>query len=175
MKKLFLFLICFSFTCVPNYWLQIQKQKKEFYYKIVKNNLIVDSIFLCAERFQIEPELIIALAYYESKFDAKAIHVNTNGTYDCSVMQLNSNTFRDLSIDAMFDIECNIFNGSKHLKDLLDIFDNNELLALAAYNAGENRVQIEKIPTKTLEYVFRILKYKENLKMDYINFQNKGK
>ena len=58
--------------------------------------------------------------------------------------------------------------GTRYLRDLLNMFDNNVVLALAAYNAGENAVinHGHRIPPykETQTYVRRVLKYYNDYK-----------
>ena len=61
------------------------------------------------------------------------------------------------------DPVANVAGGTQYLRDLLNMFDNNVVLALAAYNAGENAVinHGRQIPPyqETQTYVRRVLKY----------------
>ncbi len=150
------------------------KTSKQFYNLYVKNNLIIDSVYLCAEKLEIEPEILIAIMRFESNFDVKAFNSkNENRSVDSGLMQLNSFTFPGLTIDQLFDIECNIFNGAKHLKVLLDKYNGNEILAVSAYNCGEWRVDNEKIKMNSLNYASNVINYKNYLKLKYAEFKNK--
>src|SRR5215510_2654502 len=75
-------------------------------------------------------------------------------------MQLMPATASQLGVRNVFDVAENIDGGVRHLRSLLDRFDNNLSLALAAYNAGERAVlQHGGIPpyAETEGYVARIL------------------
>jgi soluble lytic murein transglycosylase-like protein len=70
-------------------------------------------------------------------------------------------TAATLGVDDPFDPKANIEAGVKHLRAMMDRFDNNIPLALAAYNAGEVAVIKHRgIPPyrETRAYVKRILK-----------------
>jgi soluble lytic murein transglycosylase-like protein len=76
-------------------------------------------------------------------------------------MQLMPETAATLGVDDPFDPRANIDGGVRHLRALLDRFDNNLPLVLAAYNAGEVAVIKHRgVPPyrETRGYVDRILK-----------------
>ncbi len=78
------------------------------------------------------------------------------------LMQLMDSTAMDLGVNDVFDARENIFGGTKYLSSLMDEFDNDLDLALAAYNAGPQNVKKHKgIPPfkETQNYVKRIKAY----------------
>jgi soluble lytic murein transglycosylase-like protein len=89
-----------------------------------------------AARHGVDPKLIYAVMHQESGFRARAVsHAGA-----CGYMQLMPGTARRFGVTDIFDPKQNIDAGSKYLRFLLDLFDNNVELALAGYNAGEYRV-----------------------------------
>jgi len=75
-------------------------------------------------------------------------------------MQLMPGTARDLNVMHPFDPSENIDGGVRYLRMILDAFDGNLALSLAAYNAGPNLVKrVQRIPAipETVEYVRRVL------------------
>lgn len=100
--------------------------------------------------------LVTAIIETESQFNARA--VSRRGAQ--GLMQLTPETAALLGVDDPFDPRANIHGGVRHLRSLMDRFDNNLTLALAAYNAGERAVLNHRgVPPyrETRQYVSRIL------------------
>ena len=90
-----------------------------------------------SRRFGIEPSLIKAVIKAESDFNHRAVsHKGAQG-----LMQLMPNTAEAMDVDNPFNPEENIFGGTQYLSVLLKRFNNNKRLALAAYNAGPEKVE----------------------------------
>ena len=117
-----------------------------------------------ADQFRVDPVLIHSIISTESNFDPKA--VSTKGAQ--GLMQLMPDTADRLGVKDSFDPEENIRGGVQYFRSLLDMFDNDVELSLAAYNAGENLVRrIGKIPEyrETIDYVSSVTgKYNNKLK-----------
>lgn len=110
-----------------------------------------------AARYSLDPELIRAIIAVESNFNPAA--VSQKGAM--GLMQLMPDTAREMKVAEPFEAEANIMGGSRYLRRLLDLFNGDLELVLAAYNAGPNRV-LEKggIPriVETEEYVEKVLR-----------------
>ena len=105
-----------------------------------------------AAEHQLDPSLIRSIIAQESGFNAKA--VSSKGAR--GLMQLMPATAQRLGVKNSFDPEQNIQGGVKHFRTLMDSFNNNLELSLAAYNAGENLVQrLGRVPAirETQDYV----------------------
>jgi soluble lytic murein transglycosylase-like protein len=87
-------------------------------------------------KYRVDPNLIAAMAFRESAFNASA--VSRRGAQ--GIMQLMPKTAHALGVDNAFDARQNVFGGTKYLASLLQRFDGNVELALAAYNAGPELV-----------------------------------
>ena len=113
-----------------------------------------------SERFRVDPFLIKAVIKAESDFDYQA--VSSKGAQ--GLMQLMPETAYDMEVGDPFNPEENIFGGTRYLSVLLERYKNDKTKALAAYNAGPERIEEYKgIPpfTETEDFVERVLNYYE--------------
>jgi soluble lytic murein transglycosylase len=110
-----------------------------------------------SDRHGVDPALVRAVIRAESSFNAEA--VSRKGAI--GLMQLMPQTARSLHLSNPYDPQQNISGGVRHLRYLLDRFQGNIPLALAAYNAGETKISNGRIPqiAETREYVRRVLRY----------------
>lgn len=110
-----------------------------------------------AQHHGVDADLIISVITAESKFNPKAVsRKNARG-----LMQLLPETAFRLGVKNVFDPQENIEAGTKYLRELLDRYNNDLTLALAAYNAGPQRVELYKsVPPyrETISYVRRVQK-----------------
>jgi len=111
-----------------------------------------------SEKYGVDAGLIAAVIKAESNFDADA--VSSAGAL--GLMQLMPATARSLGVSDPLDPEQNINGGVKLLSQLLNQYDGNTSLALAAYNAGPGAVAAYGgIPpyAETQTYVQRVLQF----------------
>jgi hypothetical protein len=85
----------------------------------------------------LDPALVKAVASVESGFDPRA--VSAKGAR--GVMQFMPATAKRYGVKDLHDPYESIRGGAEHLRDLLDEFDGDLSLALAAYNAGSGAVK----------------------------------
>lgn len=117
-----------------------------------------EAITRASKRFRVEPSLIKAVIKAESGFDQKAVSVK--GAQ--GLMQLMPDTAQEMEVVNPFDPEENILGGTRYLSLMLERFKDNLQLALAAYNAGPERVEEHRgIPPfeETRTFVERVLKF----------------
>jgi soluble lytic murein transglycosylase-like protein len=87
-------------------------------------------------KHSLDPAMVKAIIHAESHFDPWA--VSPKGAM--GLMQMNPKTVKELGIKDPFNPKYNIDGGVRYLKDLLDVFEDDPKLALAAYNAGPTQV-----------------------------------
>ncbi len=112
-------------------------------------------------RYQVDPPLIKAIIRAESDFDHRA--VSRRGAL--GLMQLMPDTARELRVANPFNPQENIDGGTRYIRQMLDNFNGNLTLSLAAYNAGPGLVTrtggVPAIP-ETQQYVIKVLQqYKD--------------
>lgn len=116
----------------------------------------LDDIFKeVADEYGVNLNLLKAVAKAESDFDTEA--VSSCGAQ--GIMQLMPTTASSLGVEDPFDARQNITGGAKMLAYLLDDYNGNVSLALAAYNAGSGAVnRYGGVPpyNETLRYIDRI-------------------
>ena len=116
---------------------------------------IDSAIEAAAARHNVDPNLVRAVVKVESNFNPNA--VSRKGAM--VLMQLMPSTARQLKVRNPFDPEQNVDAGVRHLKQLLESYDGDIKLTLAAYNAGAGAVaRSSGVPAyaETQNYVRRI-------------------
>jgi soluble lytic murein transglycosylase len=111
-----------------------------------------------ALKYRMDPALVRAVVRAESDYDPRAI----SSAGALGLMQLMPGTAQDLAVSNPFDPEENVRGGVQYLRYLLDRFNGDTALALAAYHAGEQNVDRHNgIPPieATQTYVKRVLKF----------------
>ncbi|MGO9377304.1 MAG: transglycosylase SLT domain-containing protein [Dissulfurispiraceae bacterium] len=109
-----------------------------------------------ARKHNVDPKLVSAVIGAESNWNPMA--VSQKGAI--GMMQLMPKTASDMGVCNPLNPEENIEGGVKYLKHLLDRFNGNLTLALAAYNAGPARVEKDRgVPAipETVNYVKRVM------------------
>ena len=133
-----------------------------FYSHITGSETVANAILVNADKNDIPLSLAFALSYVESRYKARAVNHNKNSTVDRGLFQLNSSSFSKLSEEEYFNPDINAKYGLTHLRFCLDTA-GNEVAALAMYNAGTVKVKSGSTPQMTLNYVSKIMSYREGL------------
>lgn len=104
------------------------QERRQSYYVLIEQ---------AAEKYNLDPALIKAVIHAESHFNPTA--VSSAGAV--GLMQLMPATAAQYGVYNRQNAKQNIDAGSRHLSRLIEMFDHDLELAVAAYNAGENAVK----------------------------------
>jgi soluble lytic murein transglycosylase-like protein len=106
---------------------------------------------------RLDPDFVSSVIRAESNFKTHAI--SKKGAQ--GLMQLMPSTAAQLGVADAFDPKANVEAGTAHLSSLLDLYNNDPIKALAAYNAGAHRVkQYHGVPPyrETRDYINKIVR-----------------
>lgn len=120
-----------------------------------------------AEKYNLDPALLAAIAEQESGFNQSA----QSGAGAMGIMQLMPDTAEGLGVDPS-DLRGNLEGGAKYLRQMLDKYDGDVEKALAAYNAGPGSLDsvngdISQLSGETQKYVPSVMER-------YNKFKNKS-
>jgi len=118
---------------------------------------LADVVNQASGRYRLDPDLVNSVIKAESDFNPHA--VSPKGAQ--GLMQLMPGTASQLGVPNTFDPQANVEGGTKYLRELLERYNFDLRKALAAYNAGPQRVeQFGGIPPyyETRAYVARVVK-----------------
>jgi Transglycosylase SLT domain len=110
-----------------------------------------------SDRYRLDPDLVNSVIKAESGFNVRA--VSPKGAQ--GLMQLMPGTAAQLGVPNTFDAQQNVEGGTRYLRELLERYNFDLVKALAAYNAGPQRVeQFGGVPPyyETRAYVARIVR-----------------
>lgn len=133
---------------------KVPKKKDEMFHPIINE---------AASRYEVDPALVKAIIMAESGYNPRAI--SKRGAK--GLMQLMPLTAESLGVEDAFDPANNIRAGVGYFRRLLNQFDGDVELALAAYNAGSKKVrQYKGVPPfeSTQRYIQKVFAYYETYK-----------
>jgi Transglycosylase SLT domain len=123
-------------------------------FKSKYNDVIVEA----ARKWDVDAALVSAVIKAESDYDPRTL--SNKGA--CGLMQLMPGTALRFGVTDSYDPVANIYAGTHYLRWLLQTFDGNADLAVAAYNAGEGNIwKYKGVPPfrETINYINRIAKH----------------
>ncbi|HWP01325.1 MAG TPA: transglycosylase SLT domain-containing protein [Methylococcus sp.] len=138
---------------IPQYSASVERNRQ----------LLAPLIDEVADRYRLDPALLHAVIRAESAYNPDAI--SSKGAV--GLMQLMPETAARYGVRDRQDPVENIEGGARYLSDLIGMFNDDVLLAVAAYNAGENNVikygnRVPPFP-ETRDYVSRVLDYYQRM------------
>lgn len=145
-------------TNVPSDQRYSEVVTKPRYHAAVSDHELEEAVLRSAQDNRLAPELLLAVMKAESSFNPMVI----SKAGAVGLMQLIPETAIRHGVRNLYDTRENIGGGAKHLRYLLDRFHGNIRLALAAYNAGEQKVtRYRQIPPykETQLYVKKVMTY----------------
>ena len=119
---------------------------------------ITELIDAIAQTYNIEAQLVHSVIKAESNYNPVA--VSPKGAQ--GIMQLIPSTARRFGVSNSFNVQQNIEGGVRYLKYLMDLYHDDYVKVIAAYNAGEGAVtKYGGIPpySETVDYVYRVARY----------------
>lgn len=124
---------------------------------MTEKDSVIQTINRIARSEGVDPALARAIARAESSYNPRA--VSPKGAI--GVMQLMPGTADRYNVKDIYKVEDNVRGGIQYLRYLIGLFPQDKKLAIASYNAGENRVlRTGTIPNfkETKEYVERVIR-----------------
>jgi soluble lytic murein transglycosylase len=146
-------------------FLVVRDSKPDWYARLVYPLEYESIVAGHARNYDLDPALLAAVIYQESKFDADA----RSPSGAIGLMQLLPETAKGIAlrtggsrfrVDDLYDPELNVRYGAWYLRHLLEKYDDLEL-ALAAYNGGQGNVDRGIRYAETEAYVERVLDLRE--------------
>jgi len=136
---------------------EIDRFEPDFSVPAAGGSKLPDVVNSASGRYHLDPDLVNSVIHAESGFNVRA--VSPKGAQ--GLMQLMPQTASRLGVTNAFDPGANVEGGTKYLRELLERYNFDVIKALAAYNAGTQRVeQYHGIPpySETQAYVAKVVR-----------------
>jgi soluble lytic murein transglycosylase len=140
---------------------------KRNYHASITDREVEEAVAHYAQEYQLSPALVMAVIKVESDFNPLVI----SKAGAVGLMQLIPETAIQHGVKNLYDTRDNVAGGVKHLRYLLDRYHGNVRLALAAYNAGERKVdRYRQIPPyqETKSYVRKVMGFYRDYRMNSV-------
>ncbi|GLH32296.1 MULTISPECIES: lytic transglycosylase domain-containing protein [Pseudomonas] len=105
--------------------------------QLITGRPYADLVAAAARMHNVPQALLHALIKAESGYNPKA----RSAAGALGLMQLMPGTAKEMGVEDVLDPEDNVQGGARYLKRMLNLFDNDITLAVAAYNAGPDAVR----------------------------------
>ena len=118
---------------------------------------LTEAVKSASGTYQLDPDLVTSVIRAESGFNVRAL--SPKGAQ--GLMQLMPQTATQLGVQNAYDPKANVEAGTRYLRELLERYNFDLIKALAAYNAGPQRIdQYHGVPPyyETRAYVARIVR-----------------
>jgi len=123
----------------------------------VRTASLEEIVISASNRYGIDPDLVFSLIRAESAYDPSA--VSSKGAL--GLMQLMPQTATYLGVENPMNVADNVEGGTRYLRELLTLYHEDIIKALAAYNAGPQRIEeYHGVPPypETINYITRIVR-----------------
>lgn len=117
-----------------------------------------------ADRYELDLYLLYAMIKVESSFDSYKITRKGSRGLRVGLCQLDPDLFKELDIKELIDEEVNISRGSALLKEALEKYGGNPVLALASFREGKSKIVKKQLGKETLDYIQAIFIEQERIK-----------
>lgn len=152
-----------------------ERKERAFYLSLINDKKIVDELY--KYKGLIDLDLLAALIWSESRFKPTALNKNktTAGvikSVDSGLLQLNSASYPNHSLEELQKIETNIALGVQHFQKDLLFFKGDVKKALQAFNAG--RTGVLKNPKISSIYAKKVIDKAIQFKVEKAAFISKS-
>jgi len=140
-----------------------------FYSRFTKSRAIAESIIKNAIHYKMPVNLAFALSYVESRFNPRAVNINTDGSVDRGLFQLNNSYRQNWKTKDFFNVELNVREGIRYWITECNIKERTIPITFIAYNMGpySESAITSTIPRRRAEYIGDILSYEDMLNVEF--------